>query len=192
MVSARGDSQPATDDPESGLTSSAADRRRALVAGHKGDFELAIELSRHDSPSVRVAALAALDIAGHLAPEVIVDALGDPDSKVRRRACELSGRQTASGADLDGIIGALVGRLSDAEPLVAETAAWALGELAPRAKAKTRRNAVGSLAATAGHGDPLCREAAVAALGRRSATLRRSKSSSLLSWTSRRSGGGQL
>jgi HEAT repeat protein len=108
-----------------------------------------------------------------MTPGIILEALSDPDRWVRRRACELAGRQALRGADadlemadLERIVGSLVGRLSDAEPLVAETAAWALGELVPSAAARIRRRAVGPLGDVAsGHADPLCREAAVAALG---------------------------
>jgi HEAT repeat protein len=172
MVSARGGSQPATESPDSGLTSPAepvtADRRSALVAGHTGDAELAIGLSRHEDPSVRVAAVSALEAAGCLTPGIILEALSDPDRWVRRRACELAGRQSLRGAhaDLERIVRCLVGLLSDVEPLVAETAAWALGELVPSAAARIRRRAVDPLGDVAsGHADPLCREAAVAALG---------------------------
>ena len=60
----------------------------------------------------------------------------------------------------------LIGTLSDREPLVSEAAAWALGELAPGISSADRVGCVGSLAAMATkHRDPLCREAAVAALG---------------------------
>jgi HEAT repeat protein len=138
------------------------------VAGHTGDADTAFELSGHEDPSVRVAALSALDTAGRLSPQMIVVALSDPDRWVRRRACELAGRQALEPADGDPktIVRALVDRLSDGEPLVAETAAWALGELAPRSPARIRRSTVEPLEAVAsGHADPLCREAAVAALG---------------------------
>ncbi len=166
-MSARGGSQPATDPTDSGLTTPASgDRRRALVAGHTGDAAAALELFRNGEPTVRVAAIGALDIAGQLSAGTILDALDDPDKWVRRRAGELAGRQTFSDTDLDRIVDSLVARLGDDEPLVAETAAWALGELIPGAGPETRRVAVDSLGSvTAGHRDPLCREAAVAALG---------------------------
>ncbi len=120
---------------------------------------------------MRVAAMSALDTAGHLTPDLIVDALDDHDRLVRRRACELAGRQALrrpalEGPDLERIVRSLAARLADAEPLVAETAAWALGELGPGAGPAIRSVAVDSLGAVATeHADPLCREAAVAALG---------------------------
>jgi len=170
MVSARGGSQPATDPPESGRTSPrgdpTADRRLALLAGHTGDAATALELSHHADPAVRAAAIGALDTAGHLTPETVVRALSDPDKRVRRRACELAGRQTLGRSELGQIIGSLVTLLSDVEPLVAESAAWALGELAGSAAPRVRQVAVDALGAVVGgHDDPLCREAAVAALG---------------------------
>lgn len=79
-------------------------------------------------------------------------ALADGHPTVRRRAAI-----EAVGAVID-----LVPVLDDPEPLVAEAAAWALGE---------RADAAGSTAVTAlagmatQHPDALCREAAVAALG---------------------------
>lgn len=115
---------------------------------------------------MRVAALSALDTTGQLTPEMIVDANHDPDRWVRRRACELAGRQSLAGAELKTILQSLLSLLADIEALVAETAAWALGELAPKAPPGARRGAADSLGAVvAGHADPLCREAAVAALG---------------------------
>jgi HEAT repeat protein len=78
--------------------------------------------------------------------------LEDVDPGVRRRACEVA--VTTAGADLGPV-------LADRDPEVAEAAAWAAGERGPASRAL-----VGDLTAMAvDHGDPLCREAAVAALG---------------------------
>ncbi|MGO9872448.1 MAG: HEAT repeat domain-containing protein [Acidimicrobiia bacterium] len=80
----------------------------------------------------------------------------DHDPNVRRRAAELA---PLLGAALPAQ--ALLSLLGDAVPLVAEAAAFALGErvhLGPRAL-----GALGVAATT--HTDPLVREAAVAALG---------------------------
>jgi HEAT repeat protein len=170
-----------------GLTSDIAQaRRRAIVAGRTGDSETATVLLEHHEPSVRQAALGALAADGHLDTGLIVDALGDSAWTVRRRACELAGRLSISveGKDSDGdrdgnragddgldaIIRRLVETLSDREPLVSEAAAWALGELAPIATdglvAHDPLNGIDELADMATrHADPLCREAAVAALG---------------------------
>jgi HEAT repeat protein len=83
-------------------------------------------------------------------------AASDPDPAVRRRAAEL-----APGLGTYVAAGALLALLADDDPLVAEAAAFALGErrrLGPRALAALGR-------AATDHGDPLVREAAVAALG---------------------------
>jgi HEAT repeat protein len=103
---------------------------------------------------VRAAALAtAVRRARPNAPELVGQAFADPDPAVRRRAAEL-----APAAAVDAHI--VVGALHDPDPLVAESAAWALGEGAGSDPV------VAALVATAtGHADALVREAAVAALG---------------------------
>jgi HEAT repeat protein len=82
----------------------------------------------------------------------VTAALVDPVAEVRRRACEVA---VAHGqVDLRPL-------LADADPMVVEAAAWAFGERGPAGAV-----AVDELVAVAGaHADPLCREAAVAALG---------------------------
>jgi HEAT repeat protein len=127
-------------------------RREAAIAGHTGDEATARQLTSDADPSVRATALGALARAGALQAADVERALLDPDAAVRRRACE----EAVSVAGVD-----LVPLLSDAEPSVAEAAAWALGE-----RGADAANAVDALAAVAGeHEDALCREAAVAALG---------------------------
>lgn len=87
---------------------------------------------------------------GRLADDDVRAGLQDADPVVRRRACELA----AGRPEVD-----LVPLLDD--PDAAEAAAWALGE---QGVADDRR--VGALARVVrDHEDPLCREAAVAALG---------------------------
>jgi len=89
---------------------------------------------------------------GRLTETDLARALEDPDPTVRRRACQLA----TSGARPD-----LLPRLAD-DAVVAEMAAWALGERG----APAGRGVIDALVAmTTGHSDPLCREAAVAALG---------------------------
>jgi HEAT repeat protein len=90
--------------------------------------------------------------------EIVREALSDPEPRVRRRACELAARRPAVD---------LLRALADAEPLVAEAAAWALGEQGEQALGSAAaRTAVAALAEAArDHGEPLVREAAVAALG---------------------------
>ena len=137
-------------------------RRRAVLAGHGGDHEGAALLAADPDPTVRAAALGALLRLGALDDGVILRALDDPDPLVRRRACALVGRlgdPPVAGAD---VVAGLVRAMHDADSSVVETAAWALGELG----ALCGGAAVGELCRVAGtHSSPVCREAAVAALG---------------------------
>lgn len=130
----------------------AARRRQAVLAGHTGDRTAARELLGDPAPAVRVAALGALARAGALTDDDVRAALGDPSPAVRRRACEVG--VARSRVDLHPALG-------DDDPAVVEAAAWALGE-----RGGHGRKAVTELVRVAtGHEDPLCREAAVAALG---------------------------
>jgi HEAT repeat protein len=101
---------------------------------------------------VRATALGALARAGALTAGDVAAGLADADPAVRRRAAELAARVPDAP---------LVPALADADPSVVEAVAWALGERTP-----PEPGSVDALAAVAvGHDDPLCREAAVAALG---------------------------
>lgn len=117
---------------------------------------------------VRIAALGALV---RRAPKVSARAAWrratrDTDAAVRRRAAEL-----APALDTPATRATLVDRvltlLADDEVLVAEAAAFALGELGShRQRGTTDVSMSAALAsATTEHADPLVREAAVAALG---------------------------
>jgi HEAT repeat protein len=123
------------------------------VAGHVGDEQTAREGLADAAPTVRATALGALHRLGALGDVELSAALSDPDPAVRRRSCELAAVHTNCD---------IVSALGDPDPSVVEMAAWALGERADR-------DAVPALCLMAdrgqGHGDPLCREAAVAALG---------------------------
>ncbi len=128
-------------------------RRAAAVAGHRGDIEGARRLLGDPDAGVRATALGALGRLGQAGDAEVTDALADPSPEVRRRACQVA----VGVAAVD-----LVAVLDDPDARVVEMAAWALGERGDGAGPA----AVGRLAAIAGgHDDPLCREAAVAALG---------------------------
>lgn len=127
-------------------------RRLAAIAGHSGDVATARSLLADPAPAVRATALGALARAGGLHDDDLRAALADPDAGVRRRAATEARHR--AGVDL-------VALLDDPEPLVVESAAWALGE---RATADERTLERLSRVAVA-HDDPLAREAAVAALG---------------------------
>jgi HEAT repeat protein len=109
-------------------------------------------------PTVRAVALGALARSGSRrdASAAWRAAAHDPDAAVRRRAAEIA-RSLGVAVPAQ----TLLELLADAEPLVAEAAAFALGERprpGPRVIAGLGR-------AATGHDDPLVREAAVAALG---------------------------
>jgi HEAT repeat protein len=97
-----------------------------------------------------------------LQPADLLAAMADPDPGVRRRACDLAGRYLEAP-----LVGSLVESLADEVPSVAEAACYALGELLGEERGTgPAPEAVAALAVTAtAHADPLCREAAVAALG---------------------------
>ena len=134
------------------MTSVADRRRRAIVAGHGADPDTARKLLTDPEPLVRVAALGALDRLGSLTSAEVAVALVDQSPAVRRRGLEA----TATGHDGDP-----ASLLDDEDPLVVETACWALGERAGIDATGLLR----LLGVASGHEDVLCREAAVAALG---------------------------
>lgn len=133
-------------------------RRRVVAAGHRGDSTTVAAARSDPDPSVRAARLGALERLGTLGVADLTQAFGDDDPAVRRRAAVLAARcgGTGSRSTLPTLLGELV---VDPAPLVAEAAAWALGERRHRASVP----ALGAMAT--GHADPRCREAAVAALG---------------------------
>jgi HEAT repeat protein len=127
-------------------------RRAAAIAGHAGDEAGARALLADPDPAVRSTALGALGRLGRAGVAEVAVALADPSPEVRRRAC----RVAAGVAGVD-----LVAMLDDPDAGVVEVAAWALGE-----RAGADRDVVARLSTVATtHDDPLCREAAVAALG---------------------------
>jgi len=134
----------------------AAERRRAAArAGHAGDEGAARAAIDDEDPAVRATALGALERIGALTPDDLAVALDDPSVVVRRRACEAVARLPGSRPP------SLRRALGDADPTLAEVAAWASGERDP-----PEPGIVSMLAATATeHADALVREAAVAALG---------------------------
>jgi HEAT repeat protein len=129
-----------------------ADEREVALAGHTGDSETARVALRDADPAVRAVALGALARLEALTADDLRSATADPDPRVRRRAAEEVGRGHAEGVSLLPLLG-------DEDATVVEMGAWACGE-------RPEPGAVAALAQVAtGHDDPLCREAAVAALG---------------------------
>ena len=129
-----------------------ARRRLAAVAGHSGDAATARALLADASPAVRATALGALARLCALTEGDVVGAMADPSPIVRRRACEVA--VPFPGVDLATSLG-------DDDSSVVDVAAWALGERGEQAAAAV--DELGHVATD--HPDPLCREAAVAALG---------------------------
>ncbi|MGH9077347.1 MAG: HEAT repeat domain-containing protein [Acidimicrobiales bacterium] len=154
-------------------------RRQVASAGHRGDLG-AVQAGLGDpDPGVRAVAVGALRRVGGLSEQAVGTALEDPAPAVRRRACE-EVAWTGSGAWR--LAARMTACLSDPDAGVVEAACFALGETmaagsdgaggpspdAPGSRDGCRdgSGAVGRLARTAvEHPDPLCREAAVAALG---------------------------
>ncbi|HSO97052.1 MAG TPA: HEAT repeat domain-containing protein [Acidimicrobiia bacterium] len=129
-----------------------------------GDAEALRAAARDPDGRVRAAALGALvrRAASDRLERAWRDAVTDVDPGVRRRAAELA--PVVSCREPGVALGsALVGLLDDGDVTVVEAAAWALGELTGGSPAAT---AALSIVARE-HGDPLAREAAVAALGAR-------------------------
>ncbi len=124
------------------------------LAGHRGDESTARAGLQAADPALRVVALGALARLERLADVDLAAALEDPDPRVRRRAAELAAGRPAGAVPL-------LTALGDPDPTVVEAAAWASGEQAGASPATV--TALSRLAAE--HEDPLCREAAVAALG---------------------------
>lgn len=128
------------------------------MAGHEGDLDGARAGLTDAEGVVRAAALGAVARLGALDAQALLVALSDPDPAVRRRGLELSPavdlhQGPASFAE------AIRQCLADPDPLVVESACWAVGELGDS-------GAVTAVASVAGrHDDTRCREAAVAALG---------------------------
>jgi HEAT repeat protein len=131
-------------------------RRTVALAGHRGDTATVRHHCDDQDPSVRATVLGALERLGDLGAADLRRGLSDPSPIVRRRAAELVASRPG---DEDGL--SLLPALADDDASVVEMAAWACGERTPP---EARVVAALSLVAT-DHDDPLCREAAVAALG---------------------------
>jgi HEAT repeat protein len=123
------------------------------LAGHRGDEATARAGLQAADPQVRVVAVGALARLGRLQAADLAAAAADPEPVVRRRAAEEAGRTEVAFDEL--------ALLADPDPLVVEATAWACGERRPVASGVI----TALVGLTAEHEDPLCREAAVAALG---------------------------
>ncbi len=127
-------------------------RREAALAGFSGDPDTAEAALTDPDPRVRIAALRSLARLGVTSERQLSEALDDPDSAVRISALELAADHSISGLER---------LLDDQDPMVVESAAWALGE-----RQVASASIIDQLSRVARHHpDPLARESAVAALG---------------------------
>jgi HEAT repeat protein len=141
-----------------------------------------------DDPTVRAAALSALDRLGTLNSVDVLQALNDADLRVRRRACELATLLPLTSNASNDIDSLLLNHLQTGDETMAELSAWSLGErhqqqsadidedknptetlanqTITRSVAPNLPEIVRALSETVHHhSDALVREAAVAALG---------------------------
>ncbi len=129
----------------------------AALAGHQGDADAARALLDDPEPAVRATALGALQRLGCLALDELTAAMADPATgraqPGRRGGCGLAGRRPPEPA-----------RRCWPTP-IPPSSRWPRGPCGEREPPEPA--VVGALSAIAtGHDDALCREAAVAALGR--------------------------
>jgi HEAT repeat protein len=137
------------------LADEVARRRDAAIAGHRGDVAAARSFLHDPAPPVRATALGAVARAHGLTADDLIAGLEDEAAAVRARAAELCAPLPGDAPP------GLAAALSDTDPSVVESAAWASGERRP-----PERGIVAALSqVVTDHEDLLCREAAVAALG---------------------------
>lgn len=134
------------------MTEAASRRRRiVIVAGHSNDAPTALAHLNDPDPKVVDAALGALQRLGQLTATQLDDTIEHPSVIVRRRVATMTAEVPCSRQ---------LELLRDEDSSVIEIAAWACGERPHDAGAVAQLIQIGQ-----GHDDPLCREAAIAALG---------------------------
>jgi HEAT repeat protein len=143
-------------------------RRAAVLAGYRGDEKAARSALSDLDAGVRSCGLSALARLNALRPADMRAAFSDPVASLRRRACEVAARSSPSAEtaiELSKLLG-------DPDASVVGAACYALGEVLDGTGAhgpvvnEERWRCAQTLGRTAReHGDALCREAAVAALG---------------------------
>jgi len=124
---------PANPPPQTGTTATEAGARRraAALAGHTGDRDTAASMLADSDAGVRATALGALARCDAIDADVCTRVMNDPDPGVRRRLAEELGRHRPTEPDRrDAATQIALQLLDDSDPMVAEAAAWTLGELA--------------------------------------------------------------
>lgn len=130
--------------------------RGVAIAGHEGDAATVLAGLGHREPTIRVAAVSALVRMQIETADQMRLLLRDPEVPVRRAAANICQRCRVAGELVEDLVALL-----DDDETVAEVSAFALGEIGD-----TSRLVIEKLETMAvSHGDALCREAAVAALG---------------------------
>jgi HEAT repeat protein len=116
----------------SAFQSAQARRTEVTLASYAGKEAPARSALADADASVRAAALSALDRLGTLTSSDVATALADPEIRVRRRACELANllpiADPSLGEPLDEIDTLLLSFLRTGDEIMAELAAWSLGE----------------------------------------------------------------
>jgi hypothetical protein len=111
-----------------GFASAQARRTGVTLAGYSGnEGPVRIGLADHD-PTVRAAALSALERLGALTSLDVASALEDTDLRVRRRACELATVIPVTSEAPHQIDAILLRYLQTGDETMAELGAWSLGE----------------------------------------------------------------
>lgn len=129
-------------------------RREILDARHRGDLDAVVSALGDPDDRVRASAVVLADDAGVLDDEALAVVAADESTRVRRAAATVA----ATASPLPACLVALLG---DDDASVVEVACWAVGEHGD--EGSTLLEPLITIAGS--HHDPLCREAAVAALG---------------------------
>lgn len=125
-------------------------RLDVVLASYNGNADTALAAIVSSDPKVRASGLFALHSLNKLNHEMLSVALSDPDSSVRRRACELARSYPTLSLSI---------ALEDSDPFVVEMALWSLGER----EETSDLSRICEIASS--HPEALVREAAVASLG---------------------------
>jgi HEAT repeat protein len=155
--------------PDLNLREQREHRIAVILAGHNGDAGTARGALASPDPTVRAAALSALNRIGVLSSSELVAGITDADFTVAARAADLSAQEPVN-PETGNVDEALVSLLTNENTDLAEVAAWALGERHQRPEdteqAIAPPDVLGALITTAtDHADALVRESATAALG---------------------------
>jgi hypothetical protein len=138
-------------------------RTEVAIAGFRGDTATATRGLAAAGPGVRAGALTALLRCGALDASTVTLALADASTTVVRRAIEILAHAFPDDAALDA---RLLELLTSANDVLVEVTAWALGERHQESESALAERVAGALSQVVlDHGEPLAREAAVAALG---------------------------